>query len=155
MIILSVMHTGNRFSQNLFHVPFRHVFTPDIETILDAEDRIIVPLRHPDALWTSFRNRGRGEAFYREQWAEMERLWLIYRPKIRRFPIDTADRTTRLRSISRDVGRNIRTQWEPVAQQPAGSAARRIADAVANNRHNPVTVDNTDILALSVLAGIY
>lgn len=123
LFLLSVPHTGTRFTERLLG-PLYKMHTdlgverkrmPRLRLLLEMSRVIVSPLRDPQKVWASFcRRRHTGERFW-EGWRILEVLHQEF--KIHYLPVDTPDRQLYLDEIAKGLGRKIETDWEPIGNK--------------------------------------
>ncbi|MDB6061558.1 MAG: hypothetical protein JWM78_1661 [Verrucomicrobiaceae bacterium] len=124
--ILSIPHTASTFVADQIFKTFRrawnahefgantvfaeHIDSPHLEKIAGAigDSVIVIPMRHPSAVTTSWQRRG-------YDLAALDKLW----GRLRKYesalflPVDAIDRDQRLNTISNVVGQPLSTDWKP------------------------------------------
>lgn len=124
--IISVPHTGTRFCRQLFGpiyplgvAPFMHVYSyaPALNRCRHEPGNVIVPIRHPDRLMSSWLRRAGSLHVINTlpnllnnltRLTASEPLWF--------FPIDHESRHDTLATLNDYFGFQFTTNWEPVGQ---------------------------------------
>lgn len=143
--VASIPHTASRFVvEQIFrdfehvnhHDPIRpmsiydaHIGTPYSEAVaggaMKAGAVVVIPMRHPDAVTTSWVRRG----------ADLDRLaalWVELRnhESALFIPVDHPDRDTYLAAVSESIGYKLTTDWQPYnAEFDGGKETNASAEA--------------------------
>jgi hypothetical protein len=129
ILVASIFHTGTFFTMNLLPLKHACVFDepqPDCKYQLHLSDpdqallrkrmrqcKTIVPLRHPDAVASSWLARGLSIKKLEMEWAQMTLLNDVFF-----FPVDAEDRDARLKELSSLIQLPLATNWVPTNNLP-------------------------------------
>lgn len=123
ILVLSVPHTGTRFTQRLLS-PYGdatavHVTEPTdaIRAKVDAADMVVIPLRNPDDCWAGWIKRGKDkEHEFAGCWAMLQ-YWADEIPGAFLLPIDVDARDDALQNIADELAVSIETDWSPIGTE--------------------------------------
>mgnify|MGYP000076110558 FL=1 len=140
MLLVSVPHTGTRFLQGLTNAPFMHSYeytTPQNIVDRGGSDILCAPLRDPWEVWKTWYQRY-PNLFYildPDHPKSMETAWRSLAALDREFgsviyiPVDVPDRRDeQLQSLSEAMGRDLSTDWEPVAARTQEKKLREVPE---------------------------
>lgn len=110
ILVASLWHTGTWFTFDLLPVPYTHKRQIHLDQCVDMSGcKTIVPLRHPDAVATSWASRGLDVSMLERQWERMTQLQGVFF-----FPVDGKDREKRLADLSAWLELPLETNWQPM-----------------------------------------
>lgn len=115
IFVLSIYHCASQFTWDLLRgaglkVHHMHLSDPDQDRLRDLKARhpTVMPIRHPDAVASSWASRGMGLAELAEQWQRMTCI-----SDVTFLPVDSPCREDQLREIERLFSVKLATHWKP------------------------------------------
>lgn len=122
-MVVSIPHTGTKFTASLLSCTYRHVYHRHIRSVLaDPNYLIVVPLRHPQKVWITWfaeavRKGTNMEIMEPHFWA----CWLLLEEMVNKhhvhfLPVDHPRRESYLQQIRDVMGQPYETDWTPVNQ---------------------------------------
>lgn len=115
MDLFSVPHTGTLFLKDLLRSNGVNVRARHWEAWKPTEELIVAPIRNPYDTYVSWVSRERKQHFI-TKWKIFNIAYLTQDLVI--IPIDTIDRDEHLTSLSKRLGKELKTEWKPINQGP-------------------------------------
>lgn len=109
--VWSVPHTGTHFIKKLLEDAGLTVKARHFSGWVKTDELIICPIRDPQKTWKSWKARNRNQNFD-EMWEIFNRAYKEQKMFI--LPIDTEDRSEKLKELSELLGVTLATDWKPV-----------------------------------------
>lgn len=125
--VVSVPHSGSNFTNQLLEnkMGYKHAkglflegdYRLNRKTFPVTANTLVIPLRHPEANWKSWKHRYEGvndvwEHNHFLQWKALERI--VNEDDCIFLPIDTPDREEYLQALRERSGKDLQTDWGKV-----------------------------------------